>query len=57
MVQTDTIETVEKSQTALDFMSFDHAFQNIFNGKFLSLAGQEIGYSQNCTKIVGRMSP
>jgi hypothetical protein len=57
MIQPNTIEAVEKSETALNLMGFDHTLQQVLDGKFLSLPRKIICNSENSTQIVGRMAP
>jgi hypothetical protein len=49
MVQSNAIETVEKSETALNLMGLDHTLQQVLDGEFLSLPRKIICNSKNST--------
>jgi hypothetical protein len=57
VIETDTIEGVEEGKGTLDFMGFDHAFQDIFDSKGLTLAGQMVGDGEDGTQVIRGVSP
>jgi hypothetical protein len=52
MIQSNAIEAVEKSERALNLIGLDHALQQVFHGKFLSLSRKIICNGKNSTQIV-----
>jgi hypothetical protein len=57
VIETDAIVGVQKSKTALNFVSLDHGFKNIADSERLSLTSKMIGYGKDRAEIIRRMSP
>jgi len=57
VVKANSIERVEESKAALNFMGLDHGLKDVTDRQRLSLACQMIGNSQNSPKVVGWMTP
>jgi hypothetical protein len=52
MVETNAVERVEQSKTTLNFVRFDHAFEDVANGQRLSLASQVVRNGKNSAQVI-----
>ena len=57
MVETDAVERVLESKTALDLMGFNHTLKDILNGDILPSASQVVGDREDSAEIVRRVTP
>ena len=57
MIETDTVERVQKSKTALDLVRLDHALENVMDGDVFALAGEVVGDGENGAQVVRGMPP
>ena len=57
MVQSDTVEGVQESETTLNLMCLDHTLQNVAHGQRLALAGKMVGDRQDSPQVVRWVPP
>lgn len=65
VVESNTVEGVLQCETSLDFVGLDHSLQNVLDlwnldaGGWVGLSGtgNPVGNSENCSQVVGRMTP
>lgn len=57
VIEPGTIERVEESESSLDLVGHNHAFEEILDGEGLALTGKMICHGQNRAKVIRRMSP
>jgi hypothetical protein len=57
MIETNTIVRIQKCESTLNFMGFNHPLKDILNGKMLALTSQVIGNCKNGAKVVRGMAP
>jgi hypothetical protein len=57
VVESDSVERVEKRKTTLDLMRLDHGRQDIVHGERFAFAREVIRYGKDRAQIVRWMSP
>ena len=57
MIKTNTIVGIEKGKASLDFMSLDHACEDVVNGELLTLTGKMICDGEDGSQVVRRVTP
>jgi len=57
VIETDTVEGVEKGKTSLDLVSLNHARKDVMDGEFLTLASEMIGDGEDGTQVVRWVTP
>ena len=57
VIETDTVEGVEEGKAPLDFVSLDHAREDVLDGELLTLTGEMVGDGEDGTQVVGRVTP
>ncbi len=57
MVQSDTVERVQKGKATLDLVRLDHGLEDIVHGQGLTLTPKVVGDSKNGTEVVRWVTP
>jgi hypothetical protein len=57
MVQSDAVERVLESHAALDFVCFDHGFEDVFDLERLAFAGEVVRDGEDRSEVVGGVTP
>lgn len=52
VVETNAVERVEQGKATLNLVRFDHAFEDVANGKRLTLASEVVGNGKNSSQVI-----
>jgi len=57
VIEADAVEGIEEGKAPLDFVSLDHAREDVMHGELLTLTGEMIGDGEDGTQVVGWVTP
>ena len=57
MIETDTVEGVQKCEATLNLVCLNHSLKDIVDGQRLTLPGEVVGDGENGAKVVRRVAP
>lgn len=57
MIETNAIKGVEEGEAPLNLVRLDHAREDVMDGELLALTSKVIRDGEDCTQVVGWMTP